>query len=265
MPRYSGLFGNIHGQEEQRRVETFLDQHGREYTANVEITTGDPCAALMPIGWTAPSGPEWFRGLLMPPDHIRQMVPRMERARKRYQIEINYTQWLQEIDERNDAWDMRLQNLAQSSTKGLGFADVIANPPPQLLDFLGAKAFPPRVFIEACAAGDRWALGLSDRVPSKAIVKLQELESIVKRQRPRRGQAGLVNPFADEDDEKAVFDRELGVSPDDATADIENPFKPVTEKEYEEEALDDLDELFDPEAKGGHTEKVRRGRSKAER
>jgi hypothetical protein len=260
LPKYGGIFGNIHGQEEQRRVESFLDQHDREYVANIEITTGDPCSTITPMGWLAPLGPDWFRGMLMPPEHIVQMVPRMERARRRYQLHINYEQWLREIDERNDAWDRRLADLARSSTKGLGFAEMIENPPAALLDYLGPKAFPPRVFIEAMAAGDPWSLGQTDVVPKKAVLLLRELEPYVTKRRRVRDTTNLTNPFADDDDADAETPAtELTAGP---LATRPNPLGGDDEDDEERDdftdsKLDELDELFDPEAKGGTTEPVR--------
>src|SRR5881409_1401445 len=113
------MFGSVRGQEEQRRVETFLDQHGREYVANVEVKTGDPCDVLRPIDWKAPIAPDWFAGLLTPPEPFRKMVPRHLRARKRYQIEIDYVAWLAQWDERMEGWQKRVHDLARGMSSGL--------------------------------------------------------------------------------------------------------------------------------------------------
>ena len=195
------MFAGVKGQEEQRRVETFLDQHGREYVANVEIKTGDPCEVLRPIGWNAPQAPSWFAGQLMPPECYLKLVPRMLRARKGYQIEIDYTRWLTDLDTRDEEYRQKKYDLVRGMAGGADVSALAENPPPVIRDLLGVAPFPPRVLVEAMRAGNKWALGLSETVPAKVTVLLSSLEPAVKRVSRAQDEA-IIDPLADDEAEQ---------------------------------------------------------------
>lgn len=222
---FNTVLGNIKGQEHDRFVDHFLDQHGREYVANCEKKTADPCEVIQPVGWKAPLGPEWFVGLLTPPEPYRKIVPRHMRAKKRYQVEIDYAAWLRDWDEREESHRLRLHNLAQGMGSGMEVIKLIENPPPALAQHIGPGPFPPRAFIEAAAAGNEWALGLTDVVPKKARAILDMLEPMLRSQRIARRDAGAVDPLSDDADEE--FRAEV-------VADIARDHDP----------LNDLDEAF---------------------
>ena len=232
------------GQEKQRRYEEFRDQHGRIYGANVEIKTGDPCETLRAIGWRAPSAPDWAKGILMPPvdDHeIVRMVPARIRARKGYQVEINYVRWLQKWDDALEAYQRKLHDFAKGMTKGSGqMLELIKDPPAELMKLVGRGPLGiPRVFIEAAAAGNPWALGQSDVVPPKAEAVLADLKPIITGK--RKPHIIGFDPLAD----------------DDADA-------PVNEF-IQDQVLDpfgDVEEQADPGATGGKTEPVRASKKK---
>lgn len=242
------MFSKVKGQEEQRRPETFVDQHGREYFANVELKTGDPCEVLQPR-FKAPTEPAWFRKMLMPPVDdlaIVKMVPRLQRARKGYQVFIDYDAWLAKTDERDEEWDARLRDLARRMSGGLDVLNIVKNPPPELVHYIGRKSFPPRVLIEAMKAGNPWALGLSATVPAKAVALLADLESQITGRRRRQLGTAVADPLAD-DDEPVDLVKQAGF---DAVTDLD-PFG-------------DIEEQADPTATGGKVQpiKPKRGRPK---
>lgn len=201
------MFSQVKGQEEQRRPEAFVDRHGREYFANVELKTGDPCEVLQPR-FKAPLEPEWFRKMLIPPvdDHdIVKMVPRLQRAKKGYQIEIDYDAWIMKLQRALDRYQTKLYEGAKTMAKGKDAHDIATNPPPVLLAELGAPPLPPITFVEAMKAGNKWALGLDEKIPVKAKVLLDEIETWVTRKRRRvpLGNA-IADPLADDETESVV-------------------------------------------------------------
>lgn len=221
-------------------MEQFVDKHGRLYEANVEISTGDPCEILRPVGWTAPAGPDWFRGTLTPPldDHeIVKMVPRLHRARKGYQIEIIYERWLQKWDDADEAYQRKLADYAKGMTKGrVDLLEWMKNPPPELLKEIGnGPRRIPRAFIQAAAAGNAWAVGLSDAVPPKAQLLLDEIQPFVT---ARRNRATIgYDPLADDGDEDTGPARSVEQLADPLGGELDD--------------LLDLEEQFDPKATGG--------------
>ena len=232
------------GQEKKRRYEEFRDKHGRIYGANVEIKTGDPCEVLRAVGWKAPMAPDWASGLLMPPMddfEIVHMVPVRLRARAGFQVEINYVRWLQKWDDAFEAYQKKLHDFAKGMAKGTAtLVELVNNPPPELLRIIGRGPLGiPRVFIEAAAAGNPWALGLSDKIPSKAEAILAELKPVVTGK--RKPHIIGVDPFADDDEDVKLPDAVV-----DAAID---PFG--VEEEH-----------ADPHATGGKTEPVRANKKK---
>lgn len=250
----TSFFGKIKGQEENRRYEEFADKHGRLYGANVEITTGDPCEVLKPCGWTAPLLP-WAKGFLIPPEdpQILKMVPRRERARRGYSIEIDYKVWLEKWDASMERWQKRLRDYALAMTKGQSQVtafELMQNPTNELLVEVGPKPFPPREFIVAAAAGNRWALGLAEEIPLKARPILDAIAPAFALRARRPVSDNFEDPFA-EDGAEYVDDDEDELEPDLKLAD------PLSEE------VEDLEDQFDPEATGGKRVPVGAGAGKS--
>jgi hypothetical protein len=187
------------GQAQKRRMEFFRDQFGRAWKANIEIDTGDPCECLSPEGWTAPQAPSWMRGHLVPPEDCREMVPIQERNLRGFQVRINHNKWLASWDAAYDSWLAKFRSFAVGMAGGGDVQTLMDNPTPALREIAGPKPFPPREFIEACAAGNPWALGQVDAVPAKAQSMVDALRPLVVSRRPTADQA--VDPFADEDEQ----------------------------------------------------------------
>lgn len=241
------MFAQVKGQEEQRRPEMFVDRFGREYFANVELKTGDPCEVLQ-ARFRAPITPEWARKMLLPPvdDHdIVKMVPRLQRAKKGYQVEIDFDRWLMKWDAANETRQRKLYDGAKAMAKGRDAHEIAKDPPAILLAELGPPPMPPRVFIEAMKAGNAWALGKSDKIPAKAVALLEEIETWFVKRRVQLGNA-VGDPLAD-DDETLGFANEAGFG---AVTDVDlDPFGEIEEQE-------------DPKAIGGKVIKPAKPRAK---
>lgn len=201
---YDLSFSQVKGQRESRRLETFRDQHGRLYQANVEISTGDPCEVVQPLdGWRAPVAPDWASNFLFPPEDCLGMVPARERARVGYQIRVDYDRWLQKWDAAFDTWTARLVDFVHGM-KGVDIEATVNDPPPAVRQIIGPAPFPPREFIEAAAAGNAWALGLTPDMPKKAQALVEEigLKAMIARRRASASRgpsaAGIADPFAEE-------------------------------------------------------------------
>lgn len=233
------MFGKKGGQELNRRYETFVDQHRRFYGANVDLTTGDPCEVIVAQGWIAPIEPEWARRLFMPPmddTSIVTMVPRHLRAAKGYQIEIDYAKWLEKWDDRAQDFQKKMLDYSRgmAAKGGVSHLELMAHPTPALLREVGSGPMPPRAFIEAMAANNKWALGQSNAIPKKAAELLETLRPLVVAGGRKGGPVGQVDPFED----------------DDETTDEPITMAHIANDPFAEEHLD-LEEQFDPHATGG--------------
>lgn len=188
-------------QADNRLYETFRDQHGRFWGANIEISTGDPCDVLKPQ-FLAPIQPEWAKGIFTPPEDVVGMVPRAQRARLGYSVAIDYVKWLEKHEARQLDYDKKIADFARGMNKEMTSAEVgalIANPTQDLLRHVGRPPFPPREFILAMAANNKWALGQFNGVPPKAVTLLESLRPILAAAKAR-GAADLgLDPFEDED------------------------------------------------------------------
>lgn len=164
------------GQDDKRRPDILVDSHGREYFANIEIESGDPID-LTPFQWTAPTAPHWARGLFLPPigdPEIVRIVPRMERNRRGYQIEIDYLRWEQKTVARNEQRMEHLRNIV-ANMPNVNVVETLEHPPKALLEYVGPEAFPPVEIIRAMRAGNLWALGGADEIPEKATAMLERI------------------------------------------------------------------------------------------
>lgn len=199
---------SIRQQQDERMYMEFKDKHNRLYHTQIEKKTGEPCQALRPIDWTAPRNPPWMKGLLLPPEDldIMTMVPQAARTRKGYQVEIRYDVWLEKWDSRNEDWDKKLADFARGMTKSQNPVELLRNPTPELLKFVGTRPFPPREFIMAAAAGNEWALGLTDRIPAKAQAILDVLAPIYSISKRERRIGMIYDPFAEDAPDGPVRD-----------------------------------------------------------
>lgn len=250
------------GQENQRYTEIMVDQFRREYVANCDKETGDPID-LTPYNWKAPISPEWLRGMLTPPidDHdVMKIVPRSERNRKGYQIFIDHESWIAKNHALMEHWRTRFEEIARTGFKGQQLLDVLKDPPVELLRYMGAPPFPPVEFIQAMAAGNEWALGLSEVIPPKAMALIDSIKPAVISIRgvaPRSSATIVADPFSDgfvevdeDDDERAPIPELDPFAAGGASLD----------PEFERRL--DIEDQFDPHNEGGKRIPPRRGKQK---
>lgn len=249
------MFGDVRGQEEDREYREFVDQHGRLYHTQIEKKTGDPCQALRPVNWSAPVGPEWFRNMLLPPEdlEIMTMVPKKLRARRRYDIHIDYDRWLAKFDTREEEHQQKIEDFARGMSKQANVIEILKNPPAELLKAAGFGPFPPREFIVACAAGNDWALGKTDVVPKKAQALLDMLAPRFAIRRTDRRTRNLIDPFAEDDD----FVEDDDMAPGRRAPQVADPFERDEDDDEDDRSLtsaivaEELEQQFDPEDLGG--------------
>lgn len=188
------------GQHNQRQPDIWLDQHGREYFANIEIETNDPID-LTPR-YKAPLTPTWAARarLFTPPLDDREIVtliPRMQRHRRGHQILIDYDAWLRKRDQVQERQKQQIAAMARTLSGGNAL-ELIKNPSPELQEYIGPPPFPPREIILSMKAGNPWALGLSAEMPEKAAKMMDELKVRFLTGRPNYAdeETTQVDPFA---------------------------------------------------------------------
>lgn len=129
------------------RTAMYYDQHGREYSTQMDILTGDPAAPLTPTTWKAP-----FPSLYPPPKY--QTFPR---NRPGYVV-IDYDRWIidgAEAETEYRTWVLQVakQQFGAAALQKIQENDAdlrrLAGPPPASVEV-----------IRAMKAGNKWALGL---------------------------------------------------------------------------------------------------------
>lgn len=158
-------------QMSQRKPAKYKDQHGREWHTWVEKRTGDPCMNIMPKNWIAP---------VMPPQMYLKLDPETPGL-----VVIQYAQWEKDLIDADTDWKRQCQefglqkygekfdpnepfNMAILSKIGprphipRAITPLHADPLP------GAAALP----VQACIAGNLWALGLKG--PNGEVPKMPE-------------------------------------------------------------------------------------------
>jgi hypothetical protein len=132
-------------QWETRRGVTMRDQHGREYTAEMDIRT---------MGTVGPITPRNFRQPI--PTPAQYLAPVKDQLGV---VRIDYDKWKRDLMMAEGARITKLRGLAEKMY-GNAFATVLKDPPGELLFKLGAGPLPVE-FVMAMEAGKSpWALGL---------------------------------------------------------------------------------------------------------
>ena len=176
-----GIGGDIPptDQRMKRHYALYNDQHGRQWGANCENKTGDPCGNLEPQ----------FVAPLRPLDKYITINGR------RRQVVIRYAEIIRDIVEAENDWDTEMRSYARKAY-GMKAGEAIANPPPDLLDMVGPRPNERREPWEAAMQGNKWALGLSTAKPEWA----QEFFPDTK-QAKQTFQIETTNRYPDADDE----------------------------------------------------------------
>lgn len=150
----------LFSQASMRDFRFFTDQHGREWGADCEKQTGEPCGPLSPK----------FRAPMLPPPKYVQITD-VRRGR----IHINYDLWIHEQRMGHEEYE-RFALMQANRMFGERGPDEVRKlltprqgemPDPALLHTVGE---PPEAVerVLAAQAGNRWVLGLSEKKPSWA-------------------------------------------------------------------------------------------------
>ena len=193
-------------QAQQRRSEHFEDAHGRVWFAETEVKTGDEVGGFYPVGWQAPESPFWCRGRLVP-DKKYLTIKRTSRTAPK--LHIDYDRWLADHDAATREWQKFVRDIVRS-TAGNPATEVewFENPPKSVLHQAGPspEVKVPRKLIEAAAAGNKWALGMTDAMPSWALTEVERWERMQPEPVARVG-ARSGAEFPDAEDEVEQDDR----------------------------------------------------------
>lgn len=138
-------------QAKQRREIFFRDQHGRKVGAVIELATGDPTGPLK-----FPKAP------IVPPAHCVKIVKDPERP---FTLEIDYDRIIREGREAIDEYETSRSRFlrAQPNANELDIEKMVGKRPPAVEPWIAAKQ------------GDKWTLGLTDRVNVK-VAQYLDLE-----------------------------------------------------------------------------------------
>jgi hypothetical protein len=146
------------GQEARRLRRRFTDQHGRLWSAEVDVKMEKPdaCSPFEPIkidangecigAWKAP---------YMPEQKYLSIDPQDDRL-----LKIDYERALTDLEESQKERDRDLNRYALAMyTEPEERAKAIENPTRALLDLLGPKPMHPNV-IKAAMVGHKWTIGV---------------------------------------------------------------------------------------------------------
>ena len=164
-----------------RRYARFTDQHGRKYGATVESETGHPCGVI-DFEHRTPAGnlPPWR------PSAEHLVFDTLEMGK----VTIDYPKAIAQREALVADWERMARTLA-IQMYGDKAGEAIEDPPVGLIGILGPRPMDAGL-IEACQAGNKWALGFSDAMPEWATP--YAVVTGVAQQKPRRE-----FPDADED------------------------------------------------------------------
>ena len=178
-------------QAERRRADLWTDQHGREWAAEMDLKTGHPCTPLRPLGWTAP--------ILPPP-----MFMEFGTGRGRPITTINYAKWIEHQGALQAEHEANVRDIASRMFPNSWAREIQANNP-LLVQEAGRPPYAVE-FVQACAEGNRWALGLSAKRPGWVTDALFATIPVPQRFAPV---VSRVTDFydADEDEGEVIADR----------------------------------------------------------
>jgi hypothetical protein len=150
----------VRTQPERRQNATLIDQHGRKWAVTIERDTMHPCSTPRPKGWEAPklAGQK----ALIPPEQYLSYPPDDP-----FTMKIDYDQIIADRQDALREWEDRLRTNA-TMLYGSGAVAAIQRNDPELVRFTGAKPEPAEPWM-ACRQGNKFALGLSKKMPEWAI------------------------------------------------------------------------------------------------
>lgn len=157
-----------------RRYAEFTDQHGRRWGATVEGETGHPTGPVDLMHRT-PAGnlPPWI------PEAKYLVFDPLNQGRLTIDYETAVNDRLQSVDD----WEARLKEMAFKMHPN-DAGEQIEKPGVALLSVIGLRPAAPDL-VEACQAGNKWALGFSDAMPDWAAPLARVTGPIQTKPRPK--------------------------------------------------------------------------------
>lgn len=152
-----------------RRTVRLLDQHGRAYSASLDIRSGAPTGLIDPL-WVHQKGYSVPAYLVPPQQHIKFYGD--DRPGEVY---IDYDGWLAD---RKAGWRQHNTTTRDVELKIRGDKADTKNPSAETREIVGPH--PQRVeLLLAMKKGNKWALGLSEKRPEWAdqYIPLEALEN----------------------------------------------------------------------------------------
>jgi len=132
-------------QWEKRRSQILVDQHGREYSAEVDTDALAPVGPIMPRNFKQP--------VPTPSKYVEPVRGRMNEVR------INYEAWKRDIAAGEYARTLKMRKLAEDMY-GSQFGKAMQDPPPELLAKVGPGPLPIECVMAMESGQSKWALGL---------------------------------------------------------------------------------------------------------
>ena len=171
-------------QDKQRRNMTFIDQHGRKWHGIIELSTGDPLGPVTPVDFTAP----WLPSVT----YMRRPDPLNRPADIEWDYDLIETQLL-------DARETYLRKVEEFARELYGdkAGEVTSGDklPRNLREIVGTPPLGPEM-VQACRAGNRWALLGEGEMPAAAKPFMDRLASQTREQR-REHARRTDDPFAE--------------------------------------------------------------------
>jgi hypothetical protein len=232
----------IRTQADRRQISTVMDQHGRKYRVFVEKDTMHPCSPPAPKDWAPPllAGRTPF---VAPENYL--FYPKDDP----FSMTIDYDRWIADLEQQHKSYEERLSTAAVMMY-GSQAAQALENKNPELLRFVG----PPPMAVEpikAAKAGNKFVLGLSDKMPTwatpfftapaKAVEEFPDVEDYPNEDEPA---AAEVESADDDEGFEPATDDEL-------TADADEDVDDAVDAEDDVERFLAIEEEVDPAAAGG--------------
>lgn len=174
-------------QHEQRRAQTFKDQHGRGWWASVEKTTGHPSEPLRAGSWAYVGG----AALVPIPQHYIILNPDEISV-----LRIDYDRWRADLrgakeDYRRLAVSTGLQIHKEAFDEAHPFTDSVVH-------IIGKPPFDEMPVI-AMQQGNHWMLGLTEIEDAKVLQAAPSLRARMKAPDPDFSPTALDGVFTPED------------------------------------------------------------------
>lgn len=195
-------FTSGYDQPSTRMPGTLKDQHGRLWSATIDKKSGYPVGVIQPKGWRAPWLPNQGFFKFENPDDNRS-------------FRIAYDQILDQRLKAHEDWASQFRQAAL--VRGWNPDDQTKQS--NITELVGTKPLPIEPVV-ACMQGNKWMLGLTDKVDPR-------LEPFVVKRTDRVSRVVAEMDFSDADDafEDTLADLEDEIDPDAIGGKKVNPRK----------------------------------------